>query len=764
MKSRSMQWAVLSAASSLLIGLAACRQNPYANDIGSTHVAALSVTPWQEYNTQLAPKFELTAKAALEASIPDSRSFQTALLDSFRARLDLRLAPSPVLTEGFGTPTPPARSPEGTPPSEPGVTAAGREEVPSLSTPGSEPSISGMDLPGSKEAAGLAGDAFLKYMAATALFQEVKLLERYIRDAAINEKYEPVIVRLQISNQAFSDDTAYDSYANIAFFCDPVATEASSAAIQINGLRPEEQRPQPIAPNELPIVVPLLVTDQVEAALLASRSEELRQLTLALAAAYAGIGGEVNLDKIDQAIQKAAGRSYRSNFNIGRLADNMLRVRMPARAVPDASEGNGYKYETISRSHFITVLLLVPRPASKGTETPTNQKVYLSTRYEYREPDTGKLIGVDYNSQGESVINNTRIARFVAYGGYKEISEYFRYNYWKTEQGREAYELAAMAQGNQYDLFIKQARKLAKEDPATGCDRKNPVPDTDDIDAVSRRLYMDLNVAKLGSNFDSTSFTVKIPPMPIESFGTASAYMVDNGENTEAVINGVTAIDPINVSATWQGIQVIPDNNSSLYSLASTAAELRGPNQLVIRFPSLVRLGVLSRGDKLHSKGTITLIHQKTCSRKDVISFLTPGTPADSPALTVTSNVKMIQVAKDSTEGQVTLTLVLNKSASDRVTKINPNELEPSELAAFYILTFNGVDAALAANDKNPSPPVQHVISQQASAFAVIKSGVVTFKLSNLSRGGKFTVQVIAPQGGKQTPPLEFTVHPVNMR
>ncbi|MFK7884862.1 MAG: hypothetical protein AB8F26_11845, partial [Phycisphaerales bacterium] len=191
------------------------------SELGSMHVATLSVTPWEDFRAALSPAFKLDAKGALAAAMPDSRSFEASVLDAFRAQVGLKLAPSDVLLPGFST------GDDG----DSAETLAG-DDVPNPSGFGSRGLLGASDTPPS--ATSLKGDAFLKYMAATALFQEVKMLERYVQDAVYRGDSRAYIVRMQVTNMPSSDRWGYDSYANIGFFNAPVSAEATIRSAKLS--------------------------------------------------------------------------------------------------------------------------------------------------------------------------------------------------------------------------------------------------------------------------------------------------------------------------------------------------------------------------------------------------------------------------------------------------------------------------------------------------------------------------------------------------
>lgn len=58
----------------------------------------------------------------------------------------------------------------------------------------------------------------LEYAAATAFFQEVKLLNRYVADAALRRGCRAYVVRLQMSVVPFARNFPLDVYSNISLF------------------------------------------------------------------------------------------------------------------------------------------------------------------------------------------------------------------------------------------------------------------------------------------------------------------------------------------------------------------------------------------------------------------------------------------------------------------------------------------------------------------------------------------------------------------
>lgn len=306
---------------------------------GSTQVSVHFVAPWENYVDDLQAKFPITPKQALDKVIATTQQEQRQRLEA--QRLGLRLAtPTSTTTETL------------TRTDEDGTTSRTEERVDERK-PGDASAIEfGESLTGDRTAAGLGGpspfsgnpgiDESLRHLAASALYQEVKLLSRYLEDAALRYDHQAYVVRLQLSVMPHARLQPYDVYSRISFF---------------TGIGNEEQA------YDAPFVLPLLVTDNLESLLRANAAEQLQQIQLGLSVLAHGLGGKLDYEKFSDEIKKVFGRDLNSLLTVARASDNTLRVRLGAQASPLAG------YSTIPRTHNITVLLLVPRTYLDRTRT-----------------------------------------------------------------------------------------------------------------------------------------------------------------------------------------------------------------------------------------------------------------------------------------------------------------------------------------------------------------------------------------------------------
>jgi hypothetical protein len=288
-------------------------------EAGSVHLAVLSVGPWDEFVDALQPEFDLTPEGALERVLAPTRISAEHAEDALRLRLAAGAAP-------------PESAPAG-----PVADAA----LPQVT---------------------LHADAMTQYWAATALYEEVQLLSRYLRHAAIRPGCTAYVVRMQITLIPRRRDIPDDAYATISFF---PAGEGSTAEWSNRGeaepaSNEEKEPPAGEAKGEgtvekVPEVLPLLVTDNLEAGVASTSSSSARELGLAAG----GKGGSVGLDVASGESERAAGLDLNSLLTVARVSDNTLRVRLGA-----LQQGTA-KYAMVPRTHDITVLVMMPEGVNR---------------------------------------------------------------------------------------------------------------------------------------------------------------------------------------------------------------------------------------------------------------------------------------------------------------------------------------------------------------------------------------------------------------
>lgn len=304
-------------------------------EAGSVHLSVLSVAPWSEFAAALQPSFELTADAALAQVAADSRWM---IQDAART---LRLGHEPVIlgsSNGVNQVFAPPNHGQGSGGWPEGYNRIGDGKVaPSRVPPGPD---------GATPATG--PDAMLMYTAATALFQEVQLLNRYIQSAAIPNGFRPYVVRLQVSLMPSRRHAPYDAYTTISFFNRAALT--GGGAVASIGDSPFGNGPK---------ILPLLVTDNLEASVNSRSADQV----LSLYMGWLNFPDESFVEPLYEALlrdtlrNEVYGRDLNSLLTLARISENTVRIRLGAVQETTAN------YAMVPRNHNITLLVMVPEAA-----------------------------------------------------------------------------------------------------------------------------------------------------------------------------------------------------------------------------------------------------------------------------------------------------------------------------------------------------------------------------------------------------------------
>ena len=312
-------------------------------EAGSVHVAVLAVAPWSHYESALQPEFNLDADAARAIVVRDTAS---GFESSTRALgLGASVTQNP---DQNGVAAPPATSTHSQT-----FLASG-----------------GVGRP----------DAMLEYWAATALYQEVQLLNRAVRDAAIPRGYRAYLVRLQLSLLPRRRNEPYDVYTTLSFFRPP---EPAGAALRAGTNGSSDEAPSPslayeppttslrsgatarsaLLPGTGPCVLPLVVTDNLESSMQSRSAEDTQRLALS----FLGFPGKFATDLEAQLFQKQiqaqlSARDINSLLTVARLSENSLRVRLGAMQQASA------KFAMVPRNHYVTLLVMVPEDAPAAVD------------------------------------------------------------------------------------------------------------------------------------------------------------------------------------------------------------------------------------------------------------------------------------------------------------------------------------------------------------------------------------------------------------
>ncbi len=319
------------------------RQNEVASvqRSGETHIALLAVEPWSQVVDAISPDFAITPATALTEALPRVSALEEKLLDVFAAKL------------GLGLPTESLASTQTTDLAEGTVTGQRTLTEESGALPGSDllPALgdrSARTLSGLKEETREAtltrSDPLLRYQAANAIYQYVQVLQRLIRSTPSYDNFVPYLVTFQITSVPYTRHQPYDVYVSLSFYpklLDPGANKRAHYPL-------------------LPIVVPVMITDNVEAQSVSRAAELIRQFSLAAQGTIGGVAAALGINTLSDRSAAVFGTDLTSTFTVGRTAQNGLTAVLGAPRNPVSD------YAMVRRTHNVSLLIMVPRDIAEA--------------------------------------------------------------------------------------------------------------------------------------------------------------------------------------------------------------------------------------------------------------------------------------------------------------------------------------------------------------------------------------------------------------
>lgn len=573
-------------------------QNRAANqeEVGSTQIAVLAVKRLDEYREELQPTFAMRDGDAARAEvIPETARFQESVRDALGVQLAAALPTeigSTTETITSGTAQPPVVEKEK-------VTVSGSGD------PASTPNAPGaptdhydrLKLPTNFFDTALRRDPMLEYLAATALYQEVKLLNTYVRDASIGDGYQAYIVRLQVAVQPRRRNQPYDTYVTFSFFLkdEDVGVAAKDApddshlALQAKVL--ESFRTPSIQQNPVRIL-PLLVTDNLESALVSRSSQVAREIGLAVLGTIGTVGAEAGVVQAYEELSSQLTQDLNSLFMISRVSDNTVQVRL------GASHVGADAYSMTARTHNVTLLVMMPPPAEGWSPTGLT----CAAKTVFVDADSGdpppratesmlartiqaKARGKDEKAVIDAVRRNDRIAFIRALQGSglrssEERSLWLDLAYLSGSEGGYAELDIELPRDPNPDLAANQTALLMDDGKVARVELRLG----DDLDRVVERLTATLEVRKRSKPQESGASTTTSTGHGAASGPANASVPID----TPAAPTNGTALMTGNESS---GEAVDPEHRLAARSIVVT----RDGRGLAIDFPSLIGTKLISK-------------------------------------------------------------------------------------------------------------------------------------------------------------------------
>ncbi len=342
----------------------------YQGEVGETHVSVLSVMPFAELQDKLLPKFDVKSADDLkDEAMPDTASEEMQLLRALIGKLSVEATDMPR-----------------------GNPLASKKEAVETTAPKAEAT-----LRKPMEIDKLKGDPFVRRSVQNALFQEIQMLNEQLRHVAARKGMVPYVVRVQVSLMPRRRNLPLDTYVTMTLLprgrCVPPGLPDKAGCGDSPGTPGEGvvmEKGGEALPN--PVVVPLLVTENLEALAYDRSSQELREFGLAILALFENLTGKAGGTFKTEDLRRFLGREVNSLLTVGSLTDNSLRVRLGAvrnSKLYKDDERAEYSYSMVPRTHVISFLLLAPEKKEGDAIREGEGDIALLSKTQFEGPGGG---------------------------------------------------------------------------------------------------------------------------------------------------------------------------------------------------------------------------------------------------------------------------------------------------------------------------------------------------------------------------------------
>ncbi len=673
-----------------VLALAACTTRTFRpnlansmDDAASVHLAVLSVAPWKECCDAMQPNFKMSADDAVKASVRSTMALTQKYLDVIGANAKVVL-PGTSFTNTMTT-----RFADGTTTmtkDESRITNSG--DISKVSAPAAvnrtASQLPPTDSPFSKSDLDIG--AMMQYRVATAIYQEVQLLNRYIKDAATYDGCTPYLVRLQISLLPKKENEPYDAYMNLSFFLGDFGTELPPTASGGRGVH----------------VIPLLVTDDIEAALQSRTVNQLQQFSLALAGIVSGVGFGTDFQRVRDQLVSAMGRDLNSTFTIARVSENTIRCRIGAQNDPES------RFAMVPQTHNASVLVLVPQTGSKEGNRNKRDIVRIAAKTTLTNALNGKDLEAgsrdEIRKRMEQAFSERKMNVNLTDGDVRYIQHCIAANDWGG-----------------FNSIME--RLCSSDEPKRRHSREY--------------LWLDMVAIRNWSPYSSATFSLPQAPACYAALDEQTSPFIEDGKNSAVVnLRGGKSLDLKQIAATLEvsGAGGPPGPVKLAHSEVRTT-----PNGIQIIFPSLSALKLID-GKKKPGPDCIKLIVIRpgdTTPYSANCLYVPPQNPgnmeSDKPQFTLSTHASVIIADNDR---KARMTIVFSGKAGE----------------AGIFFNVKGAEVQVEGSGAGP------VVIPMDDGWNANGPGLVSLAFSNLDPGCPVTISAKEAGTTKNVSPLVLPV------
>ena len=689
---------------------------------GTVRMSVVMTAPWSEVESALQPNFTMTGDTAASEVLPTTSTIESESLSAISGGLALGLPQSSRQSSATNTSSASnnsstasgvttVTSTAGNGTSTTSTTTSGPGVVPNLPT-GFPAGVQSLSNPQSSGALGV--DPSRRYIAANFLNEEVQTLNKETQYASQYACFTPYLVKLRLAVMPRQRKLAYSAHTFLSFL-----SVNDDGTIATN---PDKNGPCAKEAEGLPIVVPLLVSDDVNMAQKSSTTEFARQAGIALSFMVHGVGGNVDVNALKQAINQIAENEMSSTVTLSMQSSNTLYVRIaPTNEFTDPAL-SGETYD-------LSVLLLVPnayftQPDGQGSKPV---KMEVATTTQFRNAISGALLPSTPYATLLDEFESTMTAAGANLDAWKSKPQ--------DQQLLDAKKLVNLVSISHYKEFVDAAKGWGIQS------------------YFAPSLWSRFNV--MLTDLSSVNIEFELAGAPILYIPKEDALVLDDGkQSATALLYNVTGTSVSGFSAYLS----IPAGNQKAGKPLNIAAQTisldPSTHVLTLTFPSpkkwsgakidtttskagraspspppAATIGnlVVQTNCKIVTQLCPTLAGEPSSTGASSVTLTARVVTASDGAETATADIKLVQgsnVVDENNEGKGVLTFKISG-----IPKSTPPQ-PPSTVA----ITVTGADVSSAADSSGAA------LTLGENGFVAKKDGAYTFSLFNLSPGSKVSV------------------------
>jgi hypothetical protein len=560
-------------------------------------------------------------------------------------------------------------------------------------------------------------DQALTFRAVAALKQEVALLNRFVRDAAVARGTRPYVVRLLVTLNPSAHFEPYNAYTTISLFSETAETHIPWYAAgvpnapQLLATASAETCGKPVE------IVPLFVTDNLES----SFDNLAAQRNLGVSGAASGIvqntAASVGGNFRSQDLEQDQGRTVNALYTVARLSSNTIEARLGA---PVA----GRSYETIPRTYNVTVLALVP--TARAYLDRHSDSAFAKEDVAQIAEDILPCRDIAFTSIAWFVDARTGVvlpSRFADRSAVQLRALAKNWNFGPTA-AQLLPELLAYAE---YDAFDKFEGAITKDNLGRNDLQAGAAAAAAGTAPLERMLWLDLVSIVRNSGRGYGRFT--LPVADIEFFpSNTSGTVFDDGTTSRLTLSGAHGLTASGLLATLEmdGIHTIPSSAIKVTNDGRSATvEFPSLKKLLNKSPTSIAV-VVERQKRLFSSSTTFQWKHSTSDPPDKPRLTYLGIPKPQPKPpVVTMEVTAPHIVITDANAGGTLAIAFQS------TEKTPPKVRFA-VSGGYIVDTTPATVADAADRVGPG------------------SGVYVLSLRNLAAGGKMTVSAFADDSGSR--------------